>query len=170
MFLTLAACQPAEPQESMSPSSVSKAVAVLTSSSGSSVRGIVTFSEQNGNVTISASLSGLTPGQHGFHIHEWGNIDCGDGMCTGSHYNPTGSEHGDIDATQRHAGDLGNIEADANGNATFQRTIGDLSLNGPHSPIGRAIVLHANKDDLSQPTGNAGGRVAYGVIGISEMQ
>ncbi|MDO8648225.1 MAG: superoxide dismutase family protein [Candidatus Peregrinibacteria bacterium] len=169
-LLTLTACQSTEPQKSATSSHVSKAVAVLTPSSGSSVRGTVTFSEENGSVTISASLTGLTPGQHGFHIHEWGDINCSDGMCTGSHFNPTGSQHGDADATERHVGDLGNSDADASGNATFQRTDSVLSLNGPHSVIGRAIVVHANQDDFSQPTGNAGGRVAYGVIGISEIQ
>jgi len=168
-LLTLTACQQTTPQESMAPR-ISQAVAVLTPSSGSAIQGTVTFVEQDGSVTISASLSGLTPGLHGFHIHEWGNINCGDGMCTGSHFNPAGSQHGDADAAERHVGDLGNIEADAAGNATFKKTISALSLNGSHSPVGRAIVVHANQDDLSQPTGNAGGRVAYGVIGISEVQ
>ncbi len=170
VFLALAACQPAAQKESATPPSVSKAVAVLTPSSGSKIQGTVTFTEQTGSVMISATLAGLAPGKHGFHIHEWGNINCGDGMCTGGHYNPTASKHGDVDATERHIGDMGNIEADAAGNATFQKTISALSLNGPYSPIGRAVVLHANPDDLSQPTGNAGGRVAYGVIGISEVK
>jgi superoxide dismutase, Cu-Zn family len=169
IFLALAACQSTKPEESAAPH-VSKAIAVLTPSKSSTIQGTVTFSEENGSVMISATLTGLTPGKHGFHIHEWGNINCSDGMCTGSHYNPTGSKHGDADATERHIGDMGNIEADANGNATFQRTDSVLALNGSHSVIGHAVVLHENQDDFSQPTGNSGGRVAYGVIGISETK
>ncbi len=134
-----------------------------------SVQGVVHFVRQGDRVVIEAEFSGLTPGKHGFHIHEFGDVDCDTGVCTGGHYNPTGSDHGGPDSSVRHAGDLGNLVADENGNAVYRRVDSMVKLGGFHSVIGRAIIVHSGEDDLqTQPTGNAGSRVAYGVIGIAE--
>jgi Cu-Zn family superoxide dismutase len=146
---------------------ISKAICVVHPLGDSKVKGKVTFVKQAEGVEITAELSGLTPGEHGFHIHEWGDCSAADGSSAGSHYNPAGAPHGPPDAAQRHAGDFGNITADAQGNAKYSRVDKGLTLSGPNSIIGRSIILHANRDDFSQPVGNAGGRVACGVIGIA---
>jgi len=133
------------------------------------VSGTVTFHEQKDGTHVHAKLSGLTPGKHGFHVHEFGDCSCADGMCTKGHFNPTNQPHGGPDSKKRHVGDMGNVVADENGNATLDLIDSYIKLNGPHSIIGRSIIVHADKDDLtSQPTGNAGARVGCGVIGIGK--
>jgi Cu-Zn family superoxide dismutase len=150
---------------------VSEAVCVLQPTEGNSVRGKFTFVQEGDAVRVRGEVTGLTPGLHGFHVHEHGDLDCGDGMCTGGHFNPDGVEHAGPDATIRHVGDLGNIEADDKGNATYDRLDKVVRLNGPHSIVGRALIVHAKADDLkSQPTGDAGARLAYGVIGIKAQK
>ena len=113
----------------------------------------------------------MKPGKHGFHIHQFGNLEKG---CTtaGPHYNPFKKTHGGPDAEERHVGDLGNVEADASGNATYNHEDHLVTLFGQYSVLGRSCVLHENVDDLglgghelSKTTGNAGGRIACGVIG-----
>jgi len=147
--------------------SVAKAVAIVYPTKGNTVTGTVVFTQETDGLHISANLTGLTPGKHGFHIHEFGNCVCDDAKCTGDHFNPTGQPHAGPDATKRHVGDLGNIEADAQGNATYSYVDSVTKLNGPDSIIGRAVIVHADADDLtSQPSGNAGARVGAGVIGI----
>ncbi len=133
------------------------------------VQGSVRFTRQEGGVLIEAKVAGLSPGLHGFHIHEWGDVDCMDGKCAGGHFNPEGSNHGGPDGAVRHIGDMGNIEANKEGYGTYRRVDKRIQLSGPNGIIGRAVILHAGEDDLmSQPTGNAGARVAYGVIGIGK--
>ena len=95
-----------------------------------------------------AELTGLTPGEHGFHVHEFGDCSMADGTCAGGHFNPTGAPHGGPDDAKRHVGDLGNIKADASGKATYKRVDKMLALNGPNSIIGRSIIVHAAPDDL----------------------
>jgi Cu-Zn family superoxide dismutase len=147
---------------------VAKAICVVHPLGSSQVKGRVTFARQADGVAINVEITGLTPGEHGFHIHEWGDCSSADGMSTGGHYNPTSQPHAGHDAAQRHIGDFGNITADASGKATLNRVDRHLVLEGPNSIIGRAIVVHAQRDDLkSQPSGNAGGRIACGVIGIA---
>jgi Cu-Zn family superoxide dismutase len=147
---------------------ITRAICVIHPLGESKVAGKVTFVKQTDGVAIHAEITGLTPGEHGFHIHEWGDCSSADGMSTGGHYNPTKAPHAGHDAAQRHIGDFGNIAADATGKATLNRVDRHLVLEGPNSIIGRAIVVHANRDDLTtQPSGNAGGRVACGVIGIA---
>jgi superoxide dismutase, Cu-Zn family len=146
-----------------------RAICVLQPRSGSNVTGKVMFFAEEGGVRIEAELQNLTPGLHGFHVHEWGDLDCADGKCTGGHFNPTGANHGGPDSETRHVGDLGNIEANDAGVAKYSRVDRHLSLDGIHSIIGRGLIVHADPDDLtSQPTGNAGGRIAAGVIGIAD--
>jgi Cu-Zn family superoxide dismutase len=149
---------------------VQKATCVMHATAGNeTVKGVVKFTQTIGGVLVEARIEGLKPGLHGFHVHEFGDLDCADGMCTGGHFNPTGEAHGAADAAIRHAGDLGNLEAGANGVAEYKRLDTRLQLNGPHSILGRGLVIHANPDDFTtQPTGNAGARLATGVIGSAK--
>lgn len=150
---------------------VMKAVAVIYPTQGNTAQGTVTFMKVDEFIEVKADISGLSPGNHGFHIHEYGDCTAPDATSAGGHYNPEGTPHGapDAVAAQRHVGDLGNITADENGNATLDMTDQVIALNGDHSIIGLAVVIHAGEDDLtSQPTGNAGARVACGVIGIAQ--
>src|SRR5436190_23419839 len=94
---------------------VPKAIAVLHPTAGSSVAGVVTFTKSGDEIKVVADITGLTPGKHGFHIHEFGDCSSSDGSSAGGHFNPTHKTHGAPDASDRHAGDLGNVEADASG-------------------------------------------------------
>jgi superoxide dismutase, Cu-Zn family len=143
--------------------SITKAVGLLLPTKGSEVKGRVTFTHDGSTIHVHAEISGLTPGEHGFHIHEFG-VWSEDGMASGGHFNPAKEPHAGPEKPKRHVGDLGNITANANGNATL-----DLDVHGPHSIIGRGLVVHEKVDDLkTQPTGNAGGRLAVGVIGVAK--
>ena len=153
----------------MSGPEVTKAVCVLHPTEGNQVYGTVTFTKADSGMHVVAEVHGLTEGKHGFHIHQYGDCTAADGKSAGGHFNPEGVNHGGPNDAVRHVGDLGNITADAEGNATLDMTDNMLSFSGKHSIIGRGIIVHAGEDDLtSQPTGNAGGRVACGVIGIAE--
>jgi len=148
---------------------ITHAVAVLHPTQGSAVSGRVTFTSVLGGVKVVAEVTGLTPGKHGFHIHEFGDCRAADAASAGGHFNPAGKAHGTPSGHERHAGDLGNIEADPAGNARLEWVDPLITLGGPHSIIGRSVILHANEDDLTtQPTGNAGARVACGVIGFAK--
>jgi Cu-Zn family superoxide dismutase len=148
---------------------ITTVVAVLVPTQGNDVRGTVKFTKVAGGVRVVADITGLKPGEHGFHIHEFGDASSADGMAAGGHFNPAKENHGAPTAAVRHAGDLGNIKADASGHATLDQVDAKLSLDGAASIVGRAVVVHANPDDLTtQPTGNAGGRVAVGVIGVAK--
>jgi Cu-Zn family superoxide dismutase len=148
---------------------VTKAVAKIDPLGESGVKGKVTFTKQADGVLIEAELTGLQPGEHGFHVHEFGDCSMADGTCAGGHFNPTGAPHGGPDDAERHAGDFGNIKADQSGNATYKRVDKHIALGGPNSIIGRSVIIHADPDDLkSQPSGNAGARIGCGVIGIAD--
>ena len=148
---------------------INRAVAVLHPTKGSSVSGLVTFTKVDDGVRVVADMTGLTPGDHGFHIHDFGDCSAPDSTSAGGHFNPTGHEHGGPDAEKRHIGDLGNITADANGKGHYDRVDKQLTFEGPHSIIGRSVIVHEKADDLkSQPTGDAGGRVACGVVGVAK--
>ncbi|KAG8063361.1 hypothetical protein GUJ93_ZPchr0003g17047 [Zizania palustris] len=147
-----------------------KAVVVLGSSE--TVKGTIFFvQEGDGPTTVTGSIAGLKPGLHGFHVHALGDTTNGC-MSTGPHYNPAGKEHGAPEDETRHAGDLGNITVGEDGVANIDVVDSQIPLTGPNSIIGRAVVVHADPDDLgkgghelSKSTGNAGGRVACGIIG-----
>src|SRR5262245_52601101 len=148
---------------------VTKAVAVLNPTEGNKVHGVVTFTQTGANVKVVALIEGLTPGKHGFHIHEWGDCSSKDGASAGGHFNPASVPHGAPEDPQRHAGDMGNIEADQNGVARLEYNDPVLKMNGHGAIIGHGMIVHANPDDLkTQPTGNAGGRMACGVIGAAK--
>jgi len=149
-----------------------EAVVVLQ---GTSVKGVVTFSQQDVNqpILIHGEISGLSPGWHGFHVHAKGDLRNGCASA-GGHYNPFAKDHGAPSDSDRHVGDLGNIVADSSGVASFTITDQLVKLSGPYSVLGRAVVVHQDADDLgrggysdSKTTGHAGARVACGVIGIA---
>src|SRR5712675_3191620 len=127
---------------------VTKAVAVLHPTAGNNVTGTVTFTKSGDEVKVVADISGLKPGKHGFHIHEFGDCTAPDAMSAGGHFNPTNHHHGAPDATDRHAGDLGNIEADAAGKAHLEMSDKVMKLNGSDSIIGHAVIVHEKADDL----------------------
>jgi Cu-Zn family superoxide dismutase len=143
---------------------VSKAVAVLSPTQGNNVQGTVTFTREKGGVRVVANITGLTPGAHGFHVHEKGDCSAHDGSSAGGHFNPTGAPHGAPTAAQHHVGDMGNVLADAKGVARLSVVFPFLQLDGPHSILDKAVIVHAAPDDFSQPVGNAGARVACGAI------
>jgi Cu-Zn family superoxide dismutase len=154
------------PMESLEPSPPpAAAAAALKPASGSQVNGTVSFTENTDGLRIVADISGLTPGTHGFHVHEKGDCSDPEAKSAGDHFNPGAKAHGAHDAPVHHAGDLGNLEADAKGQAKLERVVKGVSLSGPDGLIGRGLIVHANADDLkTQPSGNAGARVACGVI------
>jgi superoxide dismutase, Cu-Zn family len=148
-----------------------RAVAVLHPTTGNAVEGQVTFTKADGGVKVSAHITGLTPGKHGFHIHEYGDCTAPDGTSAGGHFNPEGNPHGAPTDAKRHEGDLGNVEANDQGVADLEYVDTHASFEGESSILGRGVIVHAGADDLkTQPTGNAGGRVACGVIGAAKSQ
>jgi Cu-Zn family superoxide dismutase len=156
-------------QKPAAPAEPTKAIAVLVPTEGSKVAGTITFTKTADGVHVEGEVTGLTAGKHGFHIHEFGDTSSKDGKAAGGHFNPTGETHGAPDGEHHHAGDFGNIEADASGVAKVNITSKALSFAGPSSILGRGVVVHAKEDDLkSQPAGNAGDRVAVGVIGVAK--
>lgn len=141
-------------------------IAVLRPSQGSETRGIVRFEQRDDALHLRGRITGLTPGKHGFHIHEFGDLSDPKGESAGGHFNPDGHQHGAPGAEEHHAGDFGNIEANQNG-------VAEVNIKAPwlklHFVIGRALVVHGGADDLtSQPSGDAGPRAALGVIGIAQ--
>lgn len=150
--------------------SINRAVAVLRPTEGSEVLGVVLFEQEGDRVKVTADVINLPPNStHGFHIHEFGDATSKDGSSAGGHYNPDQREHGlPGQSEHRHAGDLGNLQADAEGRARYEGTFDTFSIAGMKNPIlGRGIVVHEKTDDGGQPTGNAGGRLAVGVIGVA---
>jgi len=154
-----------------------KAVCVM-SSGETAVKGTINFTQENlgGPVMVSGQITGLTKGLHGFHVHEFGDNTNGC-ISAGPHYNPNNFNHAGPDDVQRHVGDLGNVTADAHGIATISLKDTQISLIGEHSIIGRTMIVHADPDDLgrgghelSKTTGNAGARVACGVIGFAQKK
>lgn len=110
-------------------------------------------------------LRGLEPGLHSFHIHETGDCSADDASSAGGHFNPQDASHGSRDGAERHAGDMGNIEADNDGRVDTGLTLPGITFAGPTSILQRAVVIHGQKDDLeSQPAGDSGDRVGCGVI------
>ena len=137
----------------------------LEPKSDSNVKGEVSFTEENGTVGMKATLSGLTPGEHAIHIHEKADCSSADGKSTGGHWNPTFAPHGKWGASEGyHKGDIGNFTADAEGNATVEFSTDEWCLGcGDETKdlIGKGVIVHQGVDDfITQPTGDAGGRVS----------
>ena len=146
-----------------------QAIAILDPTKASKCRGVVRFTEQGGSVKIVAEIEGLNPGQkHAMHIHQFGDCSAPDAASAGGHYNPENHQHGLPEKDMRHAGDLGNLQADNQGKVRHEITVDNISIAGARNPIlGRAVIVHAKPDDGGQPVGNAGGRIACGAIGIA---
>jgi len=158
----LAACQSMSeaPQEL-------RATAPLQATKGSKAFGEATFEQAGDKVRVVVFAQGLKPGAtHGFHIHEAGDCSSGDGMSTKGHFNPQGKPHGNPGSAERHAGDLPALQAGKDGRAKLDVTVDGITLApGPASIVGRGLIIHADPDDYkTQPTGNAGARIACGVI------
>ena len=163
------------------------AICVFTNNVNKNTSGYVEFKETNRGLQIKILISGISPGKHGFHIHEYGDLMEGcSSLC--SHFNPTNLLHGGRNSTERHLGDLGNIIADSKGNVNMTIYEKFLKINGKFGIIGRSVVVHADEDDLglggldkngniidekinqeSKNTGNAGKRIACGVIGYKRQ-
>jgi len=160
-----AAGKPAHDHEHAAPE-VKHGVVVLAATEGNDVKGWLTLTAVKGGVELAGKVSNLTPGKHGFHVHEFGDLREPAGKAAGGHFNPEGHDHGGLHSEERHAGDLGNIEADESGNAEVKVLAPGLVLS---EVLGRSIVVHAGEDDLtSQPSGDSGDRIAVGVIGIAQ--
>lgn len=171
--LALSSLGAVQPEKDKQPPEADKggpteAIAILIPTSGNKAHGIIHFSQKGDSVQITGEIAGLTPGEHGFHVHEFGDASAPDASSAGDHFNPAKMPHGSPADEKRHVGDLGNIKADQTGRAVVNITDKVIRLSGPHSIIGRSIVVHAGADDLkSQPSGEAGARAACGVIGIA---
>ena len=143
------------------------ATATLTPTRGSDTTGTVHFAQSGDTVRVVGEIRGLKPGaEHGFHVHERGDCSSGDGMSAGGHFNPDGAPHGRHGAGPHHVGDIPSLRANANGVARFDFTSTSIRLgNGAHSVVGRGLIVHRDPDDYTtQPTGNAGPRLACAVI------
>jgi Cu-Zn family superoxide dismutase len=144
-----------------------RATAQLQPTKGSKVIGEATFEEVDGKVHVVVYVQGLKPGQeHGLHIHEVGDCSSGDGMSTKGHFNPFGKPHAHAGTSERHAGDLPSLKAEKNGRAKVDVKLDVITVApGAASVVGRGLIVHADPDDYrTQPTGNAGARIACGVI------
>jgi len=158
--ILVAACQ-SVPQEP------ARATAALQPTKGSKAFGEATFEEVDGKLRVIVFAQGLVPErEHGFHIHEAGDCSSGDGMSAKGHFNPHGKPHGNPSSGERHAGDLPSLKADKGGRAKLDVTVDQLTIReGAASVVGRGLIVHADPDDYkTQPTGNAGARLACGVI------
>jgi len=146
----------------------SRATATLEPTKGNDAAGTVTFVQRDGQVLVTADVRGLKPNQdHGFHVHEKGDCSSGDGMSTGGHFNPDAVGHGHVlPGDTGHAGDMPNLKADASGNAKVSFSVTKMTVaNGQFSIVGKGLIVHRDPDDFkSQPTGNAGPRMACAVI------
>jgi len=147
------------------------ATATLIGLNGSGVSGTIRLTTKGDEVHVDADVYGLTPGMHGMHIHEYGDCTSPDGESAGPHFNPVKHQHGSPGEAS-HPGDLGNIEADAEGRARLALDVSQITVDSESLGIvGRAVIVHAMADDLaSQPAGNSGTRLACGVIRINAGQ
>ena len=157
--------QESEENENIERKSIKKLQFQLNPKSGSETSGKVTFTEQNGQVLMQASLMGLSEGTHAIHIHEKADCSSDDGKSTGGHWNPTFENHGAWGATTGyHRGDIGNFQANADGNGEITFSTDQWCLgcdDATKNVVGKAVIVHQGEDDLtSQPSGAAGARIS----------
>jgi Cu-Zn family superoxide dismutase len=158
--ILLTACQ-------TTPEPALRATAELKPTKGSKTFGEATFEQVGDKVRVVVFVQGLKPGQeHGLHIHEVGDCSAPDAMSAKGHFNPFDKPHGHPSSPERHAGDLPALKANKEGRANIQVDMDIITLRpGPANIIGRSVIVHADPDDYkTQPTGNAGARIACGVI------
>ena len=148
---------------------LAQVVAVMQPTAGNKAAGTVVFTQTKDGVKVEANITGLNPdSEHAIHVHQYGDIRLDNGKGTGGHYNPDGHDHGLPAKDKRHAGDLGNLKADAKGAASYTIIAKNISVAGLLNPVvGRGVIIHAKVDDGGQPTGNAGARISQGVIGVA---
>ena len=142
--------------------------AKIEAKSGSKLTGSASFIEVDGGVKVTLSVEGVTPaGDRGAHVHEKGDCSSPDGKSAGGHFNPASNEHALPTKEKRHLGDLGNLTIGKDGKGSLEITVpgANLKAGDPNSFAGKAIIIHAKKDDGGQPVGNAGDRIGCGVIG-----
>lgn len=156
-------------KESAAPeTNYTEAVAVIHPTMGNNAEGTVTFKQESNGVQVHAEVRGLNAGEHGFHIHLYGDCSADDGTSAGTHFNFEGSSINPPSDIDRITGDLGNLVADSDGSAMIDTLISAATLNGAKTIIGRAVIVHAKGNDPSQPPiGAAGSRLGCGVIGIA---
>jgi Cu-Zn family superoxide dismutase len=144
--------------------------AAIEARSGSALKGEARFTEVEGGVKVEVHVTGVTPGPHAVHIHEKGDCSAQDATSAGAHFNPDAHPHGAPTAEKHHAGDFGNMEVGADGHGMLDLVSKVLTVkDGPHSVVGRSIIVHEKADDMTtQPTGNAGGRIGCGVIQLEK--
>jgi Cu-Zn family superoxide dismutase len=145
------------------------AKADLAPASKSKVKGTIEFKEVDGGVEVVANVEGLKAGDHAYHVHEKGDCSAPDAASAGGHFNPNNKKHGSPDGEEHHEGDFGNLTAGKDGKATKTFVMKGITLaDGPTSIVGKGFIVHEKKDDFkTQPTGNAGGRIACGVITLN---
>ena len=176
VFLTAcgstAPTKPAAPATPAATSTAKQAVAILASASGSLVSGKITAMPMGDGVHLTGTVGGLAPNSsHGFHVHEKGDCSAADASSAGSHFNPLATAHGKAETGAHHAGDMDNVVANAEGVVAVNVHVKGVTLGGgaANDIAGRALVVHAAPDDYtSQPAGNAGARVACGVIKVTQ--
>lgn len=145
---------------------ISHAVATINPTKDNSAKGMVTFDKKPDGLKVHSEFSGLPEGKHGFHIHLYGDCRAADGTSAGTHFNFEGSSKNPPKDIDRITGNLGVAEAGSEGNATADTLISNATLNGKKSIMGRAVIIHAKKNDPNQPPiGAAGARLGCGVIG-----
>lgn len=147
------------------------AMAEISGASGSNVTGTATFTQQsNGSIKMVVRLENLSPGEHAIHLHENGDCSAADASSAGGHWNPTSDPHGQRGHDGFHAGDIDNIKVGEDGVGALEMEFDDWSIGGVEETniLNKAVIIHADEDDFeSQPSGNAGGRIACGVIQAS---
>lgn len=148
---------------------VKKVKVSLSALNNSNLSGNLVFTEENGEVSMTAIISGLPEGKHAIHLHENGDCSAADGKSAGGHWNPTGAPHGKWGSSDGfHKGDIGNFDVDENGNGTVNLSTDEWCIGcGDKNKdiVGKAVIIHDGVDDYtSQPAGNAGNRVGCGVI------
>jgi Cu-Zn family superoxide dismutase len=157
------------PAPAAAPAAAAPITVKLEARSGSKLTGQAVLTETATGVKVEMTVeNGGTPGPHGTHVHEKGDCSAPDGTSAGGHFNPDGVDHGQISADPHHAGDSNNITADADGKATVDRMLSanvDIGKGDKYDILGKAVIVHEKADDYkTQPTGDAGGRLACGVI------
>jgi superoxide dismutase, Cu-Zn family len=167
--ITLTACQSTANNSAVGTSLAASARAIMKPTANSSTSGELRFEVDNGAIRMLGDISGLKANaEHAIHVHEKGDCSAPDATSAGAHFNPDGQAHGNrASGAAHHAGDMPNINSDANGNARVDIRLENIELSGggARDIANRAVIIHANPDDYTtQPTGNAGGRIACGVI------